>query len=108
MLNQTSPSLILFSHTLVDGLQVPLRIAGEPPWYVSTCHQCSCSFCPGGPAVPHLAVVAFTVIAIVLILIFVRFRFDQRLDRIVYLALDALICVFLIALIVICFRFSTS
>jgi hypothetical protein len=58
--------------------------------------------------VPHLAVVAFTVIAIILILIFVRFRFDQRLDRIVYLVLDALICVFLIALIVICFRFSTS
>ena len=57
---------------------------------------------------PHLAVVAFTVIAIILILIFVRFRFDQRLDRIVYLVLDALICVFLIALIVICFRFSTS
>jgi len=58
--------------------------------------------------VPHLAVVAFTVIAIILILIFVRFRFEKRFAKIVYLALDALIVVFLIALIFICFRFSTS
>ena len=58
--------------------------------------------------VPHLAVVAFTVISISLILIFVRFRFDKRFAKIVYLALDALIVVFLIALIVICFRFATS
>ena len=42
---------------------------------------------------PHLAVVAFTVIAIILILIFVRFRFDKRFAKIVYLALDALIFV---------------
>jgi hypothetical protein len=40
--------------------------------------------------VPHLAVVAFTVIAIILILIFVRFRFDKRFAKVVYLALDAL------------------
>jgi hypothetical protein len=56
--------------------------------------------------VPHLAVVAFTVIAIILVLIFVRFRFDQRFSKIVYLALDALIVVFLIALILTCFRFA--
>jgi hypothetical protein len=56
--------------------------------------------------VPHLAVVAFTVIAIILILIFVRFRFDKRFAKIVYLALDALIFVCFIALIVICFLFS--
>jgi hypothetical protein len=56
--------------------------------------------------VPHLAVVAFTVIAIILILIFVRFRFDKRFAKIVYLAFDALIVVFLIALVVICFTFS--
>ena len=43
---------------------------------------------------PHLAVVALTVIAIILILIFVRFRFDRRFAKIVYLALDALIVVF--------------
>ncbi len=58
------------------------------------------------PIVPHLAVVAFTVIAIILILIFVRF--EKRFAKRVYLALDALIVVFLIALIFICFRFSTS
>jgi hypothetical protein len=57
--------------------------------------------------VPHLAVVAFTVIAIILTLIFVRFRFDKRFAKILYLALDTLIFVFLIALIVICFLFST-
>ena len=43
---------------------------------------------------PHLAVVALTVIAIILILIFVRFRFDKRFDKRVYLVLDALIVVF--------------
>jgi multisubunit Na+/H+ antiporter MnhB subunit len=58
--------------------------------------------------VPHLAVVAITVIAISLILIFVRFRFDKRFAKIVYLALNALIVVLLMALIVICFRFATS
>jgi hypothetical protein len=57
---------------------------------------------------PHLAIVAFTVIAIVLVLIFVRFRFDKRFAKIVYLTLDALIVVFLIALLVICFRFSAN
>jgi len=58
--------------------------------------------------VPHLAVVGFTVIAIILILIFVRFRFDQRLAKLVNLALDVLIVVFLITLIFVCLRFSTS
>jgi hypothetical protein len=58
--------------------------------------------------VPHLAVIAFTVIAIILILIFIRFRFDERFAKVVYAALDALIIMLLIALIVICFRFSTS
>jgi hypothetical protein len=57
--------------------------------------------------VPHLAIVAFTVIAIILILIFIRFRFDKRFAKIIYFALDALIFVFLIALIIICFLFST-
>jgi multisubunit Na+/H+ antiporter MnhB subunit len=55
---------------------------------------------------PHLAVVAFTVIAIVLILIFIRFRFEKRFPKYPCLALDALIVLFLIALIVICFLFS--
>jgi hypothetical protein len=57
--------------------------------------------------VPHLAVVAFTVIAIILILIFVRFRFELRFAKVVCLTLDALIVVFLIGLIFICFQFST-
>jgi hypothetical protein len=61
-----------------------------------------------GEQMPHLAVVAFTVIAMVLILIFVRFRFDRRFAKIVYLTLDVLIVVFLIALLVICFRFSAN
>jgi multisubunit Na+/H+ antiporter MnhB subunit len=56
--------------------------------------------------VPHLAVVAFTVIAIVIVLIFVRFRFDKHFAKVVYLALDVLIVVFLFALIVICLLFS--
>jgi hypothetical protein len=56
--------------------------------------------------VPRLAVVAFTVIAIILVLIFVRFRFDKRFSKVVYLALDVLIVVLLIALILTCFRFS--
>jgi hypothetical protein len=58
--------------------------------------------------VPHLAVVAFTVIAIILILIFVRFRVEKRFAKIVYLTADALIVILLIALVVICFRFSMS
>ena len=57
---------------------------------------------------PHLAVVAFTVIAIILILIFVRFRVEKRFAKIVYLTADALIVILLIALVVICFRFSMS
>jgi uncharacterized membrane protein len=57
--------------------------------------------------VPHLAVVGFTVITIILILIFLRFRFDKRFAKTVYFALDALIVLFLIALIYICFVFST-
>jgi hypothetical protein len=40
------------------------------------------------------------------ILIFVRFRFDKRFAKIVYLALDALIFLFSIALIIICFLFN--
>jgi hypothetical protein len=57
---------------------------------------------------PHLAVVAFTVIAIVLTLIFVRFRLEERFAKPVRSVLDGLIVIFLIALIVICFRFSAS
>lgn len=56
---------------------------------------------------PHLAVVAFNVISIILILIFVRFRFERRFAKTVYVALDAVIGVLLIALIFICFQFST-
>jgi multisubunit Na+/H+ antiporter MnhB subunit len=61
-----------------------------------------------GEQMPHLAIVAFTVIAIVLILIFVRFRFDKHFAKIVYLTLDVLIVVLLISLLVICFRFSAN
>jgi hypothetical protein len=57
--------------------------------------------------VPHLAVVAFTLVWIVLTLIFVRFRFNDRFGKIVYVLFDALICLFLVALIFICVRFST-
>jgi hypothetical protein len=42
--------------------------------------------------VPHLAVVAFTVIAIVIVLIFVRFRFDKHFAKVVYLALERANC----------------
>jgi hypothetical protein len=56
---------------------------------------------------PHLAIVAFNIIAILLILIFVRFRSGTRLGKVVYLVLDALIVVLLIILVVICFRFSS-
>jgi hypothetical protein len=58
-------------------------------------------------AVPHLAVVAFYLVWIVLTLIFIRFRFSDRFAKIVYLAFDALICLFLAALIFVCLRFST-
>ncbi len=56
---------------------------------------------------PHLAVVAFTLVWIVLVLMFVRFRFNDRFGKIVYFAFDSLICLFLVALIFICLRFST-
>jgi hypothetical protein len=56
---------------------------------------------------PHLAIVAFNIIAVLLILIFVRFRSGTRLGKVVYLVLDALIVVLLIILVVICFRFSS-
>jgi hypothetical protein len=56
---------------------------------------------------PHLAVVAFSLISIILILIFVRFRLERRLAHGVSLALDALIVVLLLALVFICFRFSS-
>jgi hypothetical protein len=55
---------------------------------------------------PHLAVIAFNVIAIILTLIFVRFRFEGRFAKGVSLVLDALIVLFLIALVFICFQFS--
>jgi hypothetical protein len=58
-------------------------------------------------AVPQFAVAAFNLVWIVLILIFIRFRFSGRFAKIVYLAFDALICIFLLALIFICLRFST-
>jgi hypothetical protein len=57
--------------------------------------------------VPHLAVVAFNLVWIVLILIFIRFRFSDRFAKTVYLAFDALICLILVALIFVCLRFST-
>jgi len=56
---------------------------------------------------PHLAVVAFSLISIILILIFVRFRLERRLAKGVSLALDALIVLLLLGLIFICFRFSS-
>jgi hypothetical protein len=54
---------------------------------------------PRRKAVPHLAVVAFYLVWIVLTLIFIRFRFSDRFAKIVCLAFDALICLFLVALI---------
>lgn len=55
---------------------------------------------------PHLAVVAFNVILITLILIFVRFRGEKSFAKAVNLALDVLIALLLMALIFICFAFS--
>jgi hypothetical protein len=55
---------------------------------------------------PHLAVVALDFIALILTLIFVRFRFDSRLNRTVAIVLDLLIVVFLIGLIAICLFFA--
>lgn len=56
---------------------------------------------------PHLAVVAFSLISIILVLIFVRFRLEKRLANGVSIALDALIVLLLLALVFICFRFSS-
>jgi hypothetical protein len=56
---------------------------------------------------PHLAVVAFNLISIILALIFVRFRLERRLAKGVSLALDALIVLLLLGLIFVCFRFSS-
>ena len=55
---------------------------------------------------PHLALFAFNIIAILLILIFIRCRPGDRFGKVVYLALDGLIVILLIILAVICFRFS--
>jgi hypothetical protein len=55
---------------------------------------------------PHLAVVAFNLVSIILVLIFVRFRLEKRLVKGVSRALDALIVVLLLGLIFVCFRFS--
>jgi preprotein translocase subunit SecF len=60
----------------------------------------------GRELVPHLAVVAFNVVLIILILIFVRFRAGKSFAKAVNLALDVLIVLLLMALILICFRFS--
>lgn len=56
---------------------------------------------------PHLAVVAFNLISIILVLIFVRFRFASLLSKMVCLVLDALVALLLLALILVCVRFST-
>jgi hypothetical protein len=56
---------------------------------------------------PHLAVVAFSLISIILVLIFVRFRLEKRLVNGVSLALDVLIVLLLVALVFVCFRFSS-
>jgi hypothetical protein len=57
--------------------------------------------------VPHLAVVAFNIVLIILILIFVRFRFDGRFAKAGNLVLDVLIVVLLMALIFVCLQFAT-
>jgi hypothetical protein len=56
---------------------------------------------------PHLAVVAFNLILIVLILMFIRFRLEKRLAKGVSLVLDVVIVLLLLALVFICFRFSS-
>jgi preprotein translocase subunit SecF len=56
---------------------------------------------------PHLAVVAFNLISIILVLIFARFRLEGRLAKVVSLVLDALIILLLLGLIFVCFRFSS-
>jgi hypothetical protein len=57
--------------------------------------------------VPHLAVVAFNIVLIILILMFVRFRFDRRFAKTGNLVLDVLIVLLLMALIFVCVQFST-
>ena len=57
--------------------------------------------------VPHLAVVVFNLITIILVLIFVRFRLGSRFSKIVCWVLDALILLLLLALAFIRFRFSS-
>jgi hypothetical protein len=56
---------------------------------------------------PHLAVVAFNLISIVLVLMFIRFRLEKRLAKGVSLVLDVVIVLLLLALVFICFRFSS-
>jgi hypothetical protein len=56
---------------------------------------------------PHLAVVAFNLISIILVLIFCRFRWERRFAKGMSLALDVLIGLLLLALIFVCFRFSS-
>ena len=56
---------------------------------------------------PHLAVVAFNLISIILVLIFCRFRWEKRLANGVSLVLDVLIGLLLLALIFVCLRFSS-
>jgi hypothetical protein len=57
--------------------------------------------------VPHLAVVAFDIVLIILILMFVRFRFDGRFAKAGNLVLDVLIVLLLMAFIFVCLQFST-
>jgi hypothetical protein len=56
---------------------------------------------------PHLAVVAFNLVTIILVLIFVRFRLVSRFSKTVCFVLDALIILLLLALAFICLRFSS-
>jgi hypothetical protein len=56
---------------------------------------------------PHLAVVAFNLVTIILVLIFVRFRLASRFSMTVCFVLDALIILLLLALAFICLRFSS-
>ena len=56
---------------------------------------------------PHLAVVAFNLVTIILVLTFVRFRLVDRFSKTVSLVFDTLIILLLLALAFICFRFSS-
>jgi hypothetical protein len=57
--------------------------------------------------VPHLAVVAFNLVTIILVLIFVRFRLVDRFSKTVCLVLDTFIILLLLVLAFICLRFSS-